>query len=436
MNSRLPKDWKKVKLGTLMRLVRRRFEPNKDDVRPYVGLEHILPEKLRLATHGWSYEVESTKFEFKKGDILFGKLRPYFRKVIYAKFDGVCSTDIWVIRPNNEVDGRFLFYRLASWEVVNASSKASSGTKMPRAQWDFLVNYEVPIPPLYEQKKIAEILGSLDDKIELNYEMNKTLEAIAQAIFKHWFIDFGPFKDQLVYNGELGRKIPRDWDVKPFSEVIYVNPKRKLKRGTLAKKVSMPDLKPWQSWIESWCYEKYNSGPTFKNGDTLFARITPSLEHGKTALVSFLDEGEIAFGTTEFIVLSPKIIKSSYYVFCLSRTYEIRERAIRAMSGSSGRQRVPNDIFDYIMICVPPPEIVDKFNSIVHPLFELITINAKENRVLTQIRDALLPKLLSGEIRVKVDIEEEFPKETKKLVEIKKEKARIRKTLLDYFEGA
>jgi type I restriction enzyme S subunit len=295
-----------------------------------------------------------------------------------------------------------------------------------------LKSIEAAIPPLHEQRKIAEILGSLDDKIELNYEMNKTLEAIAQAIFENWFVDFEPFKDKLVYSKELGKKLPEGWEIKPISEVIHVNPPRKLRKGTVARKISMSDLKPWQSWIESWSYEEYKGGPTFQNGDTLFARITPSLEHGKTALVLILDEREIAFGTTEFIVLAPKVIKSDYYVFCLARTRDVREKAIRAMSGSSGRQRVPDDIFDRILIPVPPEEVIKEFNNIASPLFEMITVNAKENLVLARIRDALLPKLLSGEIRVKVDVEEEFPEETKKLEDIGRKKAKIQVSLEEW----
>jgi type I restriction enzyme S subunit len=305
-----------------------------------------------------------------------------------------------------------------------------SGTTFEEITSEDIENLEVFIPEnILERHKIAEILGSLDDKIELNYEMNKTLEAIAQAIFKNWFVDFEPFKDELVYNEELDKEVPKGWEVKPFSEVIYINPPRRLKRGTLARKISMPDLKPWQSWVESWSYEKYHGGPTFQNGDTLFARITPSLEHGKTALILLLNKGEVAFGTTEFIVLAPRIIDSKYFVFCLARTHDVREKAIRAMSGSSGRQRVPDDIFDHILISIPPDEIVKKFNIIAHPLFEMITTNAKENQILTQIRDALLPKLLSGEIRVKVDLEKEFPEQVKKLKEIREEEVKLQGSL-------
>ena len=238
--------------------------------------------------------------------------------------------------------------------------------------------------------------------------MSKTLEQIAQTLFKHWFIDFefpdengNPYKSSggRMVDSELGG-IPEGWKVKSFSEVIDVNPTRRLSKGKLATKVSMADLNTWQSWIDSWQEEEYKSGPKFKNGDTLFARITPSLENGKTAFVSFLNEGETAFGSTEFIVFGPKAIVSGTYIYCLSRSEYVRETAINSMTGTSGRQRVPNDCFDQLLICVPAGEIVKKFDSIITPLFEKIESNSKEYINLGKIRDSLLPKLMSGKIRV------------------------------------
>jgi type I restriction enzyme S subunit len=195
--------------------------------------------------------------------------------------------------------------------------------------------------------------------------------------------------------------VPEGWGVKPFSEIIDINPKRKLLKGSLAKKVGMSYLNSWQSWIESWQIEEYKSGPRFQTGDILFARITPSLEHGKTAMVSFLGDGEIAFGSTEFIVFAPKIIQSSLYIFCLARSENVREIAIGAMTGSSGRQRVPNECFDHLLVSAPPYYIIKDFDNILRPMFEVISTNAKENQSLIQIRDILLLKLMSGEIRVK-----------------------------------
>jgi type I restriction enzyme S subunit len=153
---------------------------------------------------GSSDEVVSAKSRFRKGDILFGKLRPYFRKVIIAPFDGVCSTDIWVIRAKPGVDQKFLFYWMASSEFVEAATRASEGTKMPRAKWEFVERIEKLLPEEDEQRAIAEVLGSLDDKIALNRRMNQTLEALAQAIFKSWFIDFDPVRAKMEGRAPAG----------------------------------------------------------------------------------------------------------------------------------------------------------------------------------------------------------------------------------------
>lgn len=304
----------------------------------------------------------------------------------------------------------FLRFVLQSPNVENELKKRESGTTVTGIKQKELRKALLPIPPYDEQIKLSEILISLDNKIDLNHQMNSTLEQIAQTLFKHWFIDFefpdengNPYKSSggRMVDSELG-EIPEGWEVKAFSEVIDVNPIRRLSKGKIATKVSMADLNTWQSWINSWQEEEYKSGPKFKNGDTLFARITPSLENGKTAFVNFLNEGEIAFGSTEFIVFGSKVIESGPYIFCLSRSEYIRETAINAMTGTSGRQRVPNDCFDHLLICVPSGEVVKRFDDIITPLFEKIKNNAKECINLREARDSLLPKIMSGKIRVQI----------------------------------
>ncbi|MFO0793049.1 MAG: restriction endonuclease subunit S [Candidatus Brocadiaceae bacterium] len=183
--------WKKYKLGDVARLLKKQYSPNKKDGLAYIGLEHIEQQTLRLNGIGKSSKVTSQKFRFSSGDILFGKLRPYFRKVYRPKFDGVCSTDIWVVRAKEGFEQSFLFYFMANQDFINESNSGSSGTRMPRADWDHLSKTEWNIPESIEtQRRIASILSALDDKIELNRQTNQTLEAIAQAIFKEWFVDF------------------------------------------------------------------------------------------------------------------------------------------------------------------------------------------------------------------------------------------------------
>jgi len=130
------------------------------------------------------------------------------------------------------------------------------------------------------------------------------------------------------------------------------------------------------------------------------ARITPSLENGKTAFVDFLKEDEVGWGSTEYIVLRPKDPFPPAYGYCLARSDEIRSHAISNMTGTSGRQRVPEECFDQFKVVNPPKIILSKFLMISKPIFNQIRINGELIWKLQFIRDSLLPKLMSGEIRV------------------------------------
>ncbi len=188
----LKKGWRNATLGECARLIRDTVSPASVNTVPYIGLEHIGEGTLSLVSSGTSTEVTSSKSTFAKNDILFGKLRPYFRKVVLARFDGICSTDIWVIRPTELAETKFLFYLMASQRFIDVATRGSEGTRMPRAKWDFLSKFPIQLPPLEEQRRIARILGAFDDRIELNRRMSATLEEMARALFQSWFVNFDP----------------------------------------------------------------------------------------------------------------------------------------------------------------------------------------------------------------------------------------------------
>mgnify|MGYP001980557861 CR=1 FL=1 len=149
------KSFVKRSFSECAKLIKDSFTPSKETSLPYIGLEHIEQGTLRISSIGKSSDVISQKLKFKKNDILFGKLRPYFRKVVRPNFDGVCSTDIFVVRAKEGFSQNFLYYLMASQEFVNHSSQGSQGTKMPRASWEFLEKYEQGIPSLEEQEEIG-----------------------------------------------------------------------------------------------------------------------------------------------------------------------------------------------------------------------------------------------------------------------------------------
>ena len=145
----------------------------------------------------------------------------------------------------------------------------------------------------------------------------------------------------------------------------------------------------------------YNGGAKFRQGDTLLARITPCLENGKTGFVDFLEEGETAAGSTEFIVMRGKGNVPNEFVYCLARSAEFRTYAIAQMVGSSGRQRVAAQALASYVFPIPNPRTLIAFGEAVQPVFARISANNSQSRTLATLRDTLLPQLLSGRLTVR-----------------------------------
>ncbi len=421
--NRAADGWRKATLEECAELIRDTVSPSEMDDALYIGLEHIGEGTLSLVGQGTATDVTSTKARFKCGDTLFGKLRPYFRKVVRAPANGLCSTDIWVVRAKKGVEQGYLHYCMASHEFVDFAMAGSTGTRMPRADWEHVSRYIFSLPPLSEQRAIARILGTLDDKIELNRRMNETLEEMARTLFKSWFVDFDPvrakiegryhrgeslpglssdlynlFPDRLV-DSELG-EIPEEWEVKALEEVVKLNPPEPMKRGTVAHYLDMASLPTSGSGPSSPILREFKSGTRFRNGDTLLARITPCLENGKTAFVQSLAAGTAGWGSTEFIVMRAIPPVPSEYTYLLARDAAFREHAIQSMTGTSGRQRVQVDALAPYLLPYPPAEIWAELKALVSPLFAQIEFNRQESLVLAAQRDALLPGLVSGGVRV------------------------------------
>jgi type I restriction enzyme S subunit len=295
----------------------------------------------------------------------------------------------------NLLDNKFLKFAMQSEFVQNQLNARATGTTVFGIRQSELRKILLPLPTLGEQSSIGICLGSLDDKIELNRRMNKTLEAIAHAIFKRLFI---------YYRASLaakGRKSADGWTEKDLTEVFEINPTRKLEKGVIARYVDMANMPTSSARVLDSIPREFTSGMRFSNGDTLIARITPCLENGKTAFVDFLHEGEVAWGSTEFIVLRPKPPLPPEYAYFLARSDEFRAFAISNMSGTSGRQRVPADCFQNFDIAVPPASIAAEFGKLAKSFFLKMKNNDEQSQTLSNLRDALLPKLISGEIRLK-----------------------------------
>jgi type I restriction enzyme, S subunit len=194
------------------------------------------------------------------------------------------------------------------------------------------------------------------------------------------------------------QEIPEGWTVAELSEICEINPTRKLPRIGLAPYLDMGNMPIKGSRAIDWYDREIGSGAKFINGDTLFARITPCLENGKTAYVDFLENGQVGWGSTEYIVMRPKHPFPLQYAYILARDENFRSHAVQSMTGSSGRQRASAEALGRYSIAIPTTAILEKYGEILNSFFEIIKSRDEESKVLATTRDSLLPKLLSGEV--------------------------------------
>ncbi len=308
-------------------------------------------------------------------------------------------------------DPRFCYYFLQTldWEKFNDKSGVP-GVNRNDAHLEPVV-----VPPLEEQREIAAILGALDDKIAMNRKTAATLEEMARALYRSWFVDFDPVhakaagrapahmdtQTAALFPDSFGKDgSPEGWKVGALSDLIDFNPREKLPKGTLAPYLDMKAL-PTTGMSADAPYDRaFTSGTKFRARDTLLARITPCLENGKTAMVDHIGDAEIGWGSTEFIVMRAKDGVPPSLPYCVARDASFREDAIASMTGSSGRQRADAKTIAAIEAAVPVEEIVGAFGDATMPMVGKIHQLGAENQTLAALRDALLPRLMSGELRV------------------------------------
>ena len=186
-----------------------------------------------------------------------------------------------------------------------------------------------------------------------------------------------------------------EWIKKKLSDIADFNPRETIKKGTIAKKISMDVLRPFCRDVPYYTEESFSGGTKFRNGDTIMARITPCLENGKTAQVLILNDGEVGFGSTEYIVFRAKEgIADKDYLFYLVCSPEVRDSAIKSMVGSSGRQRVQTDVVKNLEIKVPPLAEQEKIGSFLKLIDDKIVLNDRINKNLLQQAMAIFNNVL------------------------------------------
>ncbi|MDC9499219.1 MULTISPECIES: restriction endonuclease subunit S [unclassified Pseudoalteromonas] len=314
-------------------------------------------------------------------------------------------------RVNPEkLNAHYLLYALQDTDLQGQLKAAGSGSTVEHIRVGDAENLLISLPPITHQKRVGNLLRNYDNLVENNNRRIAILEDMAQSLYREWFVNFRypNYEDNLDADGSpklidspLGQ-IPDGWEVKSAAEVITINPKTKLVKEGEKPFVGMSGLSQGSMVIVDIIEKTGNSGAKFINGDTLFARITPCLQNGKTGYVQFLTPDKpVGFGSTEFIVLRESEYLSSEFIYLLSRSNNFREHAIQSMTGATGRQRVHNDCFASCYLPVPPKELMNEFTQVVKPMFKSIFNLSKRNENIKQQRDMLLPKLISGQIKLK-----------------------------------
>lgn len=287
------------------------------------------------------------------------------------------------INPNSSIRRRYLYYWLKGQEFWNQANHLKGQTDMA----DYLSlsdirALKISLPSLRIQEGISAVLGALDDKISVNDRIAATYEELFKARFEALQID--------VDSGDI-----------PSSELVEFNPKLRMPRHTGTVYLDMAALATDSATVSGWTRREPKSGTRFANGDTVMARITPCLENGKTAFIDFMEDGEVGVGSTEFIVMRARPGVPTHVPYFLARSPRFRANAIRNMVGSSGRQRVSAAQISEFPLMRPDNGKLAKFGEDAQAAFDHIRSLANESRMLAELRDTLLPKLMSGEIRVR-----------------------------------
>lgn len=350
-----------------------------------------------LPNKGGIYETitipSGTVTVYQVGDILVSNIRPYFRKIWYADRDGGCSADVLCIRAKDNVDSKYLYYLLSQQAFFDYVMSGAKGCKMPRGDKNQIMQWPVSLPPLAEQKRIAAILGSLDDKIELNRRINANLEEQAQALFKSWFVDFEPFRDGPFVDSELG-KIPQGWkvgDIYTYLDVIYGAPYKSALFNTDKKGYPLIRIRDLKTFLPQFYTEEILPNTEYVDSGDIVAGMDAEF-------VPYIWKGERGLLNQRVCKFMPKYdYVSKYYILSLIRpTLEF----VQSYKVGTTVSHLGKSDIDKLKVIIPPAEIVKRFSGIVDSFHQQIIKLAKENLNLSALCDTLLPKLMAGEINV------------------------------------
>ncbi|WP_432199366.1 restriction endonuclease subunit S [Anoxybacillus gonensis] len=389
-------EWKEVRLGEVVQINPESLTKDYPfNVIDYIDISSVGTGELRETTQYPISEAPSrAKRLVRAGDTILSTVRPNRRSFLYLKKpkeNQVVSTGFAVLRATEKINSRYLYYLISDQKFTDYLVSQEQGAAYPAVSIDSIKNAIVLLPDLETQEKIASILGSIDDKIELNIEMNKTLEEMAMTLYKHWFVDFGPFQDGEFVESELGM-IPKGWRVSSLEEFANIlmgqSPKSEFynrERKGLPFHQGVKDFGIRYPVHTVYCTQELRVA---KKGDILLSVRAPV--------------GRINIANSKLVIgrglsaLNSKSGHNSFLLYTLKRIFAFEDQY---GSGTVFNSISKKDI-EQLKFIQPPQEVLDNFEKHVSKFDSLIESNTKEIEELQELRGYLLPRLLSGEIDV------------------------------------
>ena len=413
------------KLSNVSCYVTEKISVDSIDISEYITTDNLLQNKKGRVIAEKLPTQKVTRF--KKNDILIANIRPYLKKIWQADIDGGASSDVLVVRPNDVIDNNFLYYALTQDSFFEYVMKGSKGTKMPRGDKSQIMNFVIPDLEIDEQIKIGKLLKSIDQKIQINNQINQELEAMAKTLYDYWFVQFDfpdqngkPYKSsggKMVYNPELKREIPEGWGVTTFSSWISDN-----KTGDWGKETSEGNYT-----LEVDCIRGADINGLSGNGKTdMPTRFI--LEKNKNKLLTDFDivieisGGSPTQSTGRIVGISENVLnrfdlplicsnfckavslkeQETFYNFVYEWKNLYDNGVLFSWEGKTSG--IKNLLFDSFVtnyhIAQPPIGLMEQFFDYAYSVDRKIQLLLKQNQELTQLRDWLLPMLMNGQVKV------------------------------------
>ncbi|MBO3117499.1 restriction endonuclease subunit S [Winogradskyella sp. DF17] len=402
----MPKNWKTYNLGDLVDL--------KQGLAINKKTKHLLTEDTsELPLFKINDLINNTVKHYVKSDEVPKQCIAKEDELIYTRTGqvglifkgkkGCIHNNCFKIIPNeNLLSKDYIYWFLRQPHIIEYANNIASGSVQKDLNHKAFKSIEIDLPDtLYEQKAIASILSAIDDKIENNLAINKTLEDMAMALYKHWFVDFGPFQDSEFIDSELG-PIPKGWEVKRLADcnklVLGGTPARKnesfWENGTIgwlnSGKVNEFRIVEPTSMITLEAVSK-SSTKLMKAGTTVIAITGATL--GQISRI----EKEFCANQSVIGVLGNEIFSDEFIYLWM---HQAMDELIKQSTGGAQQHVNKNDVGE-LNIVEPSVKVKAEFQKEIIDLFETIKLNCFENQTLTQLRDTLLPNLISGEVRLK-----------------------------------